>query len=215
MRWGSAQYRHALKRVQLLKTWQLLVLLLLGIIVSATLLRLNNVGMTERRNAVIKADASGDTTKLRSSVIELQRYVTHHMNTGLDKGFFLSDTYARDRDAALSAAGDSTNPNSSVYQQASIECRAKWQGGVASFRNDYVQCVIQRVSELSPQVDPETTLQLPKADAYRINFSSPVWSFDLAGIAVAFCGLIILIIIGRGLLALALRMLLRHHYRSI
>ena len=137
------------------------------------------------------------------------------MNTSLEGGFFLSKTYERDRDAALAAANQSTNPNSSVYQQASIDCRSRFQGGRESFRNDYVQCVIERVSTLSPQTDIEQTLNLPKADAYKVNFSSPFWTPDLAGLAVAFCVLVTLVILGRALLTLVLKMLLKRHYRSI
>ena len=219
MRWDKlrdkATYRRALRGIRRLKTWQLLVVLLLGIILSATLLRLNNLEMVERRSAVIAADEKGDREVLKSSVVELQRYVSRHMNTSLGSGFFLTKTYERDRDAALAAANQSTNPNSTVYQQASIECRSRFQGGRESFRNDYVQCVIERVSAMSPQTNVEQTLNLPKADAYKINFSSPIWTPDLAGLAVAFCVLVTLVILGRGLLVLALRLLLRRHYRSI
>lgn len=219
MRWDrlkdKATYRRLLKTVRLLKTWQLLVILFLGVILSATLLRLNNLEMVERRSAVIVADEKGDREKLRTSVVDLQRYVSRHMNTSLGGGFFLSKTYERDRDAALAAANQSTNPNSAVYQQASIECRSRFQGGGESFRSDYVQCVIDRVSAMSPQTDIEQTLSLPKADAYKVNFSSPFWTPDLAGLAVAFCVLVTLVILGRALLSLGLKMLLKRHYRSI
>ena len=219
MRWDrlkdKATYRRTLRRIRSLKTWQLVVVLFLGIILSATLLRLNNLEMVERRTAVIQADEKGDPEALRTSIVELQRYIARHMNTSLEGGFFLSKTYERDRDAALAAANQSTNPNSSVYQQASIDCRSRFQGGRESFRNDYVQCVIERVSTLSPQTDIEQTLNLPKADAYKVNFSSPFWTPDLAGLAVAFCVLVTLVILGRALLTLVLRMLLKRHYRSI
>ena len=219
MRWETlndkSTYNRWLKRVQLLKTWQLVILLLIGLIVSATLLRLNNLGMVERRTAVITADEKGDEAELREAITELQRYTSRHMNTDLENGFFLSKSYERDRDEALAAAGSHSNPNSSVYQQASIDCRSRFQGGRESFRNDYVQCVVERVGAMSPQADAETTLNLPKADAYRVNFSSPVWSPDLAGIAVAFCILVTGVIIGRLLLVLWLRFLVRRHYRSI
>ena len=219
MRWDrlkdKATYRRTLRRIRSLKTWQLVVVLFLGIILSATLLRLNNLEMVERRTAVIQADEKGDPEALRTSIVELQRYIARHMNTSLEGGFFLSKTYERDRDAALAAANQSTNPNSSVYQQASIDCRSRFQGGRESFRNDYVQCVIERVSTLSPQTDIEQTLNLPKADAYKVNFSSPFWTPDLAGLAVAFCALVTLVILGRALLTLVLRMLLKRHYRSI
>ena len=219
MRWDSlrskATYRRILRSIQRLKTWQLVVLLLLGLLLSATFLRLNNLGMVERRSAVIAADEKGDREVLRASIVELQRYVTGHMNTNLGNGFYLTKTYERDRDAALASANQTTNPNSSVYQQASVECRSRFQGGRDSFRNDYVQCVIDRVGSLSPQTDVEKSLNLPKADAYKVNFSSPIWSFDLAGLAVAFCVLVTLVIFGRLALIFLLRMLLRRHYRSI
>jgi hypothetical protein len=219
MRWENltdkAKYRRVLHTVQRLKTWQLVILLLLGLIVSSTLLRLNNLNMVERRTAVIAADEKGDAAVLRQSIVELQGYISRHMNTSLEGGFFLTKTYERDRDRALTAASQTTNPNSSVYQQASIECRSRFQGGRESFRNDYVQCVIEKVSSLSAQTDIEQDLKLPKADAYKISFSSPVWTPDLAGLAVAFCVLVSLVIVGRMVVVLILRRLLRQHYRSV
>lgn len=219
MRWDNlrdkATYRRILRGVRRLKTWQLVIVLLLGLIVSATFLRLNSLEMLERREAVKAADEKGDREALRTSIIELQHYVSRHMNTSLGGGVPLTKSYERDRDAALAAANQSTNPNSSVYQQASIECRSRFQGGRESFRNDYVQCVIEQVSALSPQTDVEQSLNLPKADAYKVNFSSPVWTPDLAGLSVAFCVLVTVVIFGRLLLILILRMLLRRHYRSI
>lgn len=217
MRWDAqsakTRYRRMLHIVQQLKTWQLVVLLLLGILLSASLLRLNNLGMVERRTAVIAADEKGDRAELQLAVVNLQRYVSRHMNTDLQNGFYLTHTYERDRDAALQAASQSTNPNSAVYNQASIECRSRFQGGRESFRNDYVQCVIDRVGSLSSQEDT-STLNLPKTDAYRINFSSPIWTPDLAGFAVLFCVLVTGVIVGRLVLILILRSLLRRHYRS-
>lgn len=219
MRWDTltdkATYQRWLRRIQLLKTWQLIIVLLIGMLLSATLLRLNNLGMVERRSAVVSADAKGDETALRESVVELQHYVTGHMNTNLGNGFFLTKTYERDRDAALAAANQTTNPSSAIYQQASVECRSRFQGGRESFRNDYVQCVIERVGTLSPQTDVESTLSLPKADAYKVNFSSPFWSPDLAGLAVAFCVLVTAVIFGRLALLLLLRFLIRKHYQSV
>lgn len=219
MRWDTltdkARYRRTLRAVQLLKTWQLVILLLLGILLSATLLRLNNLGMVERRSAVVAADEKGDQAVLRESIVELQRYVSRHMNTNLENGFYLSKTYERDRDAALTAAGSTTNPSSAIYQQASVECRSRFQGGRESFRNDYVQCVIEKVASLSPQASAEASLNLPKPEAYKVNFASPAWTPDLAGLSVAFCALITLVIIGRLVLLGVLRSLLRKHYRSI
>ncbi len=209
----KVRLRHLLRWVRALKTWQLVVLLLLFSLGAATLLRMNSLGMIERRSAVLAADEKGDMVKLKSSLVDLQTYVSRHMNTSMGNGFFLTKTYERDRDAALASAGDATNPSSSVYQQASIECRERWKGGVASFRNDYVQCVIERVSALSPAGDA-AAIKLPKADNYKITYASPLWSPDLAGFVVAICVLIVVVIVGRMVMILVLRAMLRRHYQS-
>lgn len=206
--------RHRLKVIGRIKTWQLLVLLLMMVLVSATLLRLNSLGMLERRAAVISADEKGDKEELRASIVDLQTYISQHMNTSLTGGLGLVKTYERDRDAALAAAESTTNPSSAIYQQASIECRARFQGGVASFRNDYVQCVVEKVGSLSPQADPTAGVKLPKADAYRISFASPAWTPDMAGLSVLVCVLLILTIIVRFITLIVLRLLLKRHYRS-
>ena len=205
--------RHRLKAISRLRTWQLLVLLLMMTLVSATLLRLNNLGMVERRAAVISADEKGDRAAIKTAIVDLQAYISQHMNTSLTGGLYLAKTYERDRDAALSAAESTTNPASAIYQQASIECRARFHGGVASFRNDYVQCVVEKVGSLSPQADPTAGLKLPKADAYRISFASPVWTPDIAGLSVLVCALLILTIIVRFVTLIVLRLLLKRHYR--
>jgi hypothetical protein len=145
---------HWLRNIQRLKVWQLLVLLIIASFISATLLRLNNIGMVERRQAVYAADEKGDSVEIRNALAELQRYVGSHMNTGLDKGVYLQKSYDRAREAALATAGTAANPNSAIYQQASIECRSRFVGGVQSFRNDYVQCVIEKVASLTQGGDP-------------------------------------------------------------
>ena len=53
--------RRAIRRLEEIKTWQLVILLVMASFVSATFLRLNNIGMIERRDAVINADKEGAT----------------------------------------------------------------------------------------------------------------------------------------------------------
>jgi len=186
-----------LKAVRQLKTWQLLVAFVLMVFVSATLLRLNNLGMIEKRDAVIAADKAGNDKAVQKSLVDLQKYVSSHMNTSLNKGVYRENAYARDRDAAIEAASNASNPNSAVYQQASIECRARFAGGVESFRNDYVQCVLERVASLSPSQDPSSGIHLPKADLYRYDFISPVWTPDFTGLVVLSTLLIGLVILAK------------------
>lgn len=192
------------------------MLLVFLLFVSATLLRLNNLGMIEKRQAVIQADKQLDNAATQQALVDLQRYVSSHMNTSLNKGVYRENAYNRDRDAALAAASNASNPNSAAYQQASVECRSRFRGGVESFRNDYVQCVLDRVSAMSQGQDPASALQLPKADLYRYDFASPVWTPDAAGFAVLFTLLIAIILMFR-LLASGVKYLIikarhKHNY---
>ena len=201
-----------IKRV---RTWQLVVMLLIGLVLSAAFLRLNNLEMDKRRTAVMQADKLADREATKQGLIELQRYVSAHMNTSLGNGFYLEHQYNRDKEAALTAATSTTNPNSAVYQQASIECRNRFQGGVASFRNDYVACVAERVRALSPSTDPSVGLKLPKAESYYYNYASPLWSPDLAGIMVLFCLIVTSVILLRAIAAVVLRVVLKHRFKTI
>jgi hypothetical protein len=213
MRANKRKIHHHLKRIAGIKTWQLLVLLLVMLFVSATLLRLNNLGMIEKREAVIQADKKLDDAAVQKALVDLQRYVSSHMNTSLNKGVYRENAYNRDRDAALEAASNASNPNSAAYQQASIECRSRFRGGVESFRNDYVQCVLERVSAMGAGQDPASSIHLPKADLYRYDFVSPLWTPDAAGFAVLFTLLIALLLAIRGLNAGAVHLLLKSRHK--
>lgn len=208
--------RRRLAWVRRLKIWQLVVILLLISLAAASLLRLNNLGMVERRQAVYEADKSGDQQAIKQSLVDLQRYVSSHMNTDLGaNGVQLVHSYQRAEAAALERATDVANPRSKVYQQASVDCRARFVGGVESFRSDYVQCVIDRVSALSAQDEADYRLNMPQPEQYRFDFASPRWSPDGAGFAVALGVLVAAIIVIRLLAEAFLRWLLSRHYRSV
>ncbi len=217
MRWDThsvvARLRHKSKKFSEVKIWQLVIVLFLMTILTATFLRINNLGMIERRSAVIQADEKEDKTSLQKSLADLQTYVTHHMNTSLGDGFYLVKAYERDKAAAIEAAGADTNPNSQVYYDASIECRAKWQGGVASFRNDYVRCVIDRVSALSGQNNLSTELRLPDQSLYKVNFKSPLLSWDLAGLSVVVWFIIFLMLFWKIISRITLSFLVKKRYQ--
>ena len=64
--------RRAIRRLEEIKTWQLVILLVMASFVSATFLRLNNIGMIERRDAVINADKEGDEGALERRGYDLR-----------------------------------------------------------------------------------------------------------------------------------------------
>lgn len=208
---NKRQWASQLARLKRVKTWQLIVILLLLSLIAATFLRMNNLNMVERRDAVVAADKKGDTAAIKTSLTKLQAYVSHHMNTDLGQGVYLTYSYDRDRAAALAKA-QSSKDEGAAYRQADQFCRQRFTGGVSSFRNDYVQCVINRTANLKTGQAP---LKLPKSELYRYDFASPLWSPDLAGLFVALCALVVVIIILRTLSLLVLSLLLKRHFRSV
>jgi hypothetical protein len=211
-RWAPPSNKRQLKKLlfwlKKAKTWQLLLIVILLLFVAATFLRLNNIGMVERRNAVYEADKQGDKVLIQQRLVALQQYVSSHMNTSLGQGIYLKESYARDREAAISAAANAQNPQSEVYQKASVECRARFQGGTNSFRNDYVTCVQEAVNNLSPEEQAAT--HLPDPASYHYNFTSPIISFDTAGLATIFILFLTGVVTVRLLLLHSVRLLLKY-----
>lgn len=201
------QLRYWLRLLKKAKTWQLLIILILISFVAATCLRINNLGMVERRDQVKQADKEGNSEKIKQSLVELQQYVSTHMNTYLDKGVYLEESYRRDREAAIQASLNTSNPYSEVYQKAALECRSRFQGGTASFRNDYVTCVEAEVAKL-PTVQ-QNQAYLPRAEQYQYDFVPPRISFDLAGVMTVAALLLGGFIILRLLLLYTLRFLVK------
>lgn len=197
-----------LKRV---KTWQLIVLLVVFAVIGAFLLRQNNLRMVELRNLVMKADEdpAGDTKK---ALLDLQRYVSQHMNTSLGNGIYLQETYQRAYTESVQQAVSATNPQAKLYEQVEIECRPVYQR-TKSFPA-YTLCAKDKLAQLSPNQDALATLKAPSADLYHYNFVSPLISFDPAGIFVILTGVVGLLIVIRAIAYVTLKILLHaRHFR--
>lgn len=203
------QVRRSIRQLQHLKTWQLLILLLLMGFVAATFLRLNNIGMLQRRTAVLQADQTGDQNAIKARLYELQRYVTAHMNANMGT-IYLQGQYQRDSQRAIDVASNDGNPNGNIYKKAQDVCAPKF----THYSYAYLQCTVNYLSQFSPANDPTSTVKLPKADAYRYSFISPLWSPDFAGISVLFCCLIVLIIVSRLIILASLKAMLKMRNRG-
>lgn len=195
--------RRSLRQLQLIQTWQLVILLILAVFVSATFLRLNNVEMIKRREAVLSADKVGDNEIIRQRLYDLQRYVTAHMNTDMGKGIYLEASYRRDVQTAYTKASSNDN----IYKKAQEVCAPQF----TSWSQAYVQCTI---SELA-KYPASSELKLPKADTYLHVYVAPLISFDFAGLSVMVCIVILTMIIVRFISVTILKILLRHHYKTI
>lgn len=196
--------------LQRVKTWQLLILLVIVGFLAATFLRLNNIGMIQRRDAVLAADKAGDTEAIQSRLYDLQRYASSHMNSDTSV-FYLEQQYRRDAQKAVDAASNTDNPNGNINAKAEAVCRPQY----TVWSTAYVQCFTDELSKYPPSPDPAQNVTLPSTSLYRYSFVSPLWSPDFAGLSVLVCGIIILLIFTRLISIAVLRILIKRHYRGI
>jgi hypothetical protein len=203
--------RRSIKDLQYVKTWQLVVLLVLAAFLAATFLRLNNIGMVERRAAVIAADESGDRDQLIQRLYDLQQYVAAHMNTDMGKGVYLETSYNNDYQKWQQSAYGEGNPNGNIYQRAEAICAAQFASSSAAF----IQCTTSEIAKYPAASDPASDGSAPRADSYRHVFASPLWSPDIAGWSVVVCIVLVLLIITRLVTLGILRLMLRRHYKSV
>lgn len=195
--------------LQRIKTWQLVLILILMSLLTATFLRLNNIGMIERRTAVISADKAGDSEVVRARLFDLQRYASSHMNA--DSGVvYLAEQYERDTKKAIAAASASENGDN-INAKADATCKAQHAG----YSQAYVQCFAAELAKYPSGMNAPDKASLPNSELYRHSFTSPIWSPDFAGFSVIICVLITLVILARLLSLVLLRALLHRHYSSI
>lgn len=210
------ELRHKIRRVEKVKTWQLIIVLLMFGFVTATFLRLNNVGMIERRDAVEAADKAGDRGQLERRLYDLQRYVSEHMNTSTGR-IALEHTYQADNDAhlkKLTSESPDSNPNGNVYAKAAEVCdpigRAQgWRWPDPRYTN----CLNQELEKYPSASLLQDEMKPLAPEPYYHNFASPRWSPDFAGWSLLVCGLILLVIIIRLVILGVLKLLISRQYR--
>lgn len=204
-----------IKKLSQIKTWQLAVLLIMAGFVAATFLRLNNVGMIERREAVEDADKSGDVIALSQRLYDLQRYVSAHMNA--DPGrIALDHTYKRVYDRELKnfeeAIKNRSNNDTISKVRAVCDARAQ-QGGYGRFTTQadprYVSCINEEWSKYPAARTSNIQFEAPSTEPYYHTFVSPAWSADFAGWSLVVAGMILLVIVVRLVVLGMLKLLLK------
>lgn len=207
---NKRQLRHSIKRLQQLHTWQLVVLLMIAGFIAATFLRLNNIGMVERRDAVLAADKSGDHEAMLDRLYDLQRYSTSHMNASTGT-FYLEEQYKRDVAKIVASASNDNNPYGNINAKVDRLCRSRF----SSYSQAWVQCFAEELAKYPPAPNPSDKANLPSTDLYRYTFLSPLWSSDFAGWAVVACGLFALMIVVRLISLIVLQTMLKSQYRGV
>lgn len=207
----KGRIKKSIKDLQRIKTWQLIVLLVIVGFVAATFLRLNNIGMVERRTAVLSADSEGDEQVIINRLYDLQRHVSSHMNTELGRGVYLESSYSRDLQEWQSAQYGDSNPNGNIYKKAQEVCAPRF----SSYSAAYLQCTTSELAKYPAASGPASETSKPRQEAYIHSFSSPLWSPDFAGWSVLVFIIILVLIIVRFVSLGVLTLMLRKHYKSI
>lgn len=208
---NKRQLRFDLKRLQSIKTWQLVIVFIMASFVAATFLRLNNIGMVERRTAVINADKTGNEKNIQNRLYDLQRYVSSHMNADMGKGVYLESSYQRAVQTAYSKVSTTSNPNGNIYKKAQQVCAPRF----THWSLAYVQCTTEELSKYPAGTSLVDSIQLPRADMFLHNYVSPLWTPDFAGFSVLICVVIFIIILARFTSVIILRILLKKRYSVI
>jgi hypothetical protein len=196
-----------LRRFKKIKVWQLVAVLLLMGFVAATFLRLNNIGMIQRFDAVMAADKAGDNKVIRERLYDLQRFISDHMNTNMGNGLYLEDSYNRDVKKAYELSSQDSNPNGNIYKKVQDICAPRF----SSWSIGYVQCVTDELAKYPSADSLVASVNLPKAALYHYSFISPIWSPDFAGWSVLICLTLILMIIVRITSVSILKWLIHRH----
>ncbi len=203
--------RRSIKQLQRVKTWRLVVLLILMLFLTATFLRLNNTGMVARRHAIAAADKSGNVDDIAARIYDLQRYSAAHMNanTGV---FYLQEQYNRDvQKQAVDASGSGSARALEIRRAAEDVCKPQFNG----WSQAYVRCYVDELNKHPADEIASAKLQLPSAAQYRYSFVSPAWSPDFAGWSIVICFGLLFMIAMRLMSMVVLRLLLKRHYREM
>ena len=198
--------KKTLKRLNALKNWQLLVLLFLVMFVVATAWRMNNVGMIQRRDAVIAADKELNEEKIRIRLIELQNYTNSHMNssTGLVS---LVKTYEKDSQIEIERISK-MKQGENVHKKVAEVCDPQFTAA-SRYSRAYFDCWERELSKYPSQDLTSVEPKWPPQQLYEYNFESPVWTPDLVGWSTLVAIFICLVIIFKMIFTVILNQILK------
>lgn len=209
------------ERFGAVRTWQLIIILVPLLFLTATLLRFNHLRMSELRAAVFAADEAEDDEQIRTSLIALRDFVYSHtvVNVVESNGvqsiifgtgpFYLEHQYLRAANAAIEQAKSELitddNPHRDVYATIEATCQPQ-----AVSWNAYLNCWTSEMEKYPVEIVPSTNIaaKVPSTELYRHNYASPLWSPTPAGFAMLASAIILIIIIVRFVIWCALKLAL-------
>jgi len=216
--------KKALHRVHL-KTWQLILILIPLIFITATLFRFDHIRMVELKEAVHAADEAEDDEAIANALTNLRDFTLSHIvinvveKNGLQNitfgtgPFYLEHQYIRAASAALEKAeqqlANDDNPNGNVFAKANEVCRPQAIANGWAWNNpNYLNCMTGEINKYPTTSELENTIKadIPSTELYRYNYASPLWTPTFSGFALLLCLIISVVIFIRFLIWLVLRL---------
>ncbi len=205
--------RQFLDRLKSIRVWQLFLIFLPLVFVTATLLRFDHLKMVELRTAVFEADAVGDENAILESLQALQAYTVSHIivNVAEENGqqsiifgtgpFYLEQQYLRAANAAIEIAekqaNESTEPGNNIYAEVGAICKPlAIANGWAWNSQGYLDCWTSELAKY-PESDnfaSNLSTQVPSTELFRYNYASPIWAPTWSGIMIVLCIVLALVI---------------------
>lgn len=223
----SNRLRKLLRNFGAVRNWQLLLILIPLLFVTATLLRLDHIKMVELRDAVLAADAADNDEAIQSTLKELQEYVFSHVIVNVVESngvqsvvfgtgpFYLEHQYLRAANAAIERAEselvDDSNPHGDIYAAVLAICRPQALANGWSWNHpSYLNCWTSELAKYpaSDNFEANLTAKIPSTELYRHNYASPIWAPSWAGWAMLACVIILLIVVIRVLIWCVLKVAL-------
>lgn len=223
----SNHIKQFLARFKAVHTWQLFLILIPLLFLTATLLRFDHIKMTNLRAAVLQADTEGNDELIAERLNALQEFVFSHIvvnaseTNGVTKvifgtgPFYLEQQYLRAANAAIEAAEsqitDDSNPHGNIYGAVGAICKPLAIANGWSWNSPgYLDCWTSELAKYpaGDELNTNLTANVPSTELYRYNYASPIWAPTFAGFAILACLILALIVIVRFVIWFSLRITL-------
>ncbi len=200
---NKRKLHHYWGKISSIKTWQLVFLMLLFVVLSVYGLRQNSIGLEPKIEKVITADINNKDIDI--AINELGDYVVHHMNADLPRPIQLENSYKRAVDKAYDKALKDLR-SGSLLEEARDVCNKL--GVIVSAGP---QCIQDYLDKNWNPDKGSLIVDLPDVSLFTYNFAAPRWSSDLPGWSILIAIVLLMAIIGRFIAGIIVKSILKSH----
>lgn len=197
----------------LVKTWMLVLLLVIFSGLGAWGLHTNNVNMMSLREDVLASDRSGKNVDVPLN--KLMNYSLRHMNASVED-LGLTHSYQRDADEAERVAKQNSKVQGrdSVTAKGQKHCEKSIGVDSSGYTTKIAQCVQDYVRQHGGSVGPAASkVVYPDKTLYYFSFASPRWSPDLAGFSILLALIAAIWLASRLIIRLIAVLIVRYRHR--